>query len=120
MPADLMNLTIFFENADAHGAFLHRVTAAVVEKATALRAETPPNPVTELWRARQSWALNALTGISGALAAARAMLPGLAVKANEAGFLTAGGVIDVTDTQIRAVIDDDFVDVYAGHIPDAA
>jgi hypothetical protein len=117
MPADLMNLTTFFENADAHAAFLHRITAAVVEKAAALRAETPPDPVTDAWRARQQWAHNTLAGISGATAAARAMLPGLAVRANDAGFLTAAGTIDVTDTQIRAVLDDDFVDLYAAYIP---
>ena len=119
MPADLMNLTVFFENADAHAAFLHRITAAVVEKASALREEEAPDPVTELWRARQEWALAALTGISGATTAARAMLPGLAVKANDAGFLSDTGTIDVTDTQIRAVITDAFVDLYAGYIPPA-
>ena len=53
------------------------------------------------------------------MATARAMLPGLAVRANDAGFLSAGGTIDVTDTQIRAVLDDDFVDLYAGFIPPA-
>ena len=119
MPADLMNLTLFFENADAHATFLHRVTAAVVEKAAELRAENPPEPVTEAWRTRQQWALAALSGIPGATAAARTMLPGLAVKANDAGFLTANGTIDVTDTQIRAVLDDTFVDLYAGYIPPA-
>jgi hypothetical protein len=119
MPADLMNLTVFFENADAHADFLHRITAAVVEKAATLRAEDPPDPVTEAWRARQSWAHGALSGIPGAIAAARDMLPGLAVKANDAGFLSANGTIDVTDTQIRAVLDDDFVDLYAGYIPEA-
>ena len=117
MPADLLYLTNFFENADAHAAFLHRVTAAIVEKAAALRAEDPPNPVTEAWQARQRWALSALSGIPGATAAARAMLPGLAVKANDSGYLTPAGVIDVTDSQIRAVLSDAFVDLYAGHVP---
>ena len=117
--ADLANVWNFYDNADAYAAFLHRVEAAIVAKAIALREEAAPSPVTEAWRARQSWACDVLSGPSTAAAKARAMLPALAVKANSAGLISDQGEIDATDAQITATIDDDFVDLHAAFIPEA-
>jgi hypothetical protein len=118
--ADLANVWNFYDNADAYAAFLHRVEAAVVEKAVALREEDEPSPVTEAWIARQQWAVSVLSGPSHAAYQAKAMLPALAIKANDAGLLSDTGVITATDNQIRATIDDAFVDLHAGYVPEAA
>jgi hypothetical protein len=117
--ADLANVWNFYDNPDAYAAFLHRVEAAVVEKAVALREEAEPSPVTHDWRARQEWATSVLGGPHHVAAAAKAMLPALAVKANAAGLLSDTGVITATDNQIRATLDDDFVDLHAGYVPAA-
>ena len=117
--ADLANVWKFYDNADAYTDFLHRVEAAIVQKAVALREEAAPSPVTEVWRARQDWAVQVLNGPAGAAAKAKAMLPALAVKANSAGLISDQGEIDATDAQITATIDDDFVDLHAAFIPEA-
>ena len=114
MPANLENIWLFFDNADAYNPFLHRVEAALVEKALALRGETAPDPVTGAWAARQTWASIVLSSPGALRAKARAMLPALAVRANDAGLLSDQGTITATDTQIRATIDDAFVDAHAG------
>lgn len=58
--ADLSTVRTFFDNADAHSAFLHRVEAAVVETALDVRGEAAPSPMTEVYRSRQRWAVSAL------------------------------------------------------------
>ncbi len=116
--ADLANVWNFYDNPDAYAAFLHRVEAAIVEKAMDLRDEAAPNPVTAQWAARQDWAVSVLSGAAHAAAEAKAMLPGLAVKANNAGLLSEDGVLTATDAQIIATIDDDFIDLHAGYVPE--
>ena len=120
MPADLLNLWQFFDNHDAFAEFQHRVEAVLAEKALALREEAAPAPITDRWQARQRWALDILArGVHSLRSEAIAMIPALAVKANTAGLISAEGILTATDAQIRATIDDDFVDVYAGYVPPA-
>jgi hypothetical protein len=118
--ADLSHVQTFWQNADAHAAFLHRVTAALVKKALDVRVEDTPDPVTGAWVARQQWAAGVLSGPTGALNKARQMLPALAVKANDAGLLGEDGSITATDQQITGILDDDWVDLFAGYIPEAS
>ena len=113
--ANLATIRTFFENADAYSAFLHRVEAAIVETALAVRAEEEPDPMTALFVARQNWALYALNHPQ---ATARTLLPGLAVKANDAGLLSDAGVIDATDAQIRSTVSG-LVNVYCNYVPEA-
>jgi hypothetical protein len=120
MPASLEKVWLFFDNADAYNPFLHRVEAAIVEKALALRAETAPEPVTGAWAARQTWASRALSSPGQLQGVATAMLPALAVTANAAGLLSEEGTIDATDAQIRSTITDAFVDAHAGYTPEPA
>jgi hypothetical protein len=114
--ADLQTLWTFATNADANAAFLHRIAAAVVEWAVAERESSAPSPVTDLWRARQDWAVWAL---KWPIEAARQLLPSLAVKANDAGLISDAGAITATDAQIRSVVTDALIDLYAGYVPPA-
>jgi hypothetical protein len=117
---ELADVQTFWQNADAHAAFLHRVAAAIVERAVAIRQEDPPDPVTAQWRARQQWARSALSGADGALAKARQMLPALAVEANDSGLLSETGEVDAADAQIRNIVGDDaWLDTFTDYIPDA-
>ena len=116
--ADLSTVHLFFNNADAYAMFLARVEAAIVEKAIAVRGEAEPAPVTGAWAARQAWAVSVFASTDSLQARARAMLPALAVKANDAGLIDDDGFVDATDTQIRVSIDDDFVDWHAGYVPE--
>jgi hypothetical protein len=109
---------MFWRNADAHATFLHRVAAAIVETAIELRQETPPSPVTQQWRSRQHWADLALYGAEGALDKARQMLPALAVKANDAGLLDETGNLTATDTQIRAILTNTWIDLFTRYVPE--
>lgn len=113
--ADLANVWTFYENHDAHSDFLHRVAAATIETALTIREETPPEPVTGLWAARQAWAACSL---GDPLGAASNMLPGLAVKANDAGLLSEDGEITATDSQIRSTVAG-IIDTYSGYFPPA-
>jgi hypothetical protein len=97
--ADLITIRNFFDNADAHSAFLHRVAAAIIESALAIRGEEEPDPMTQLFVDRQLWAVSAL---QAPVSTARLMLPALAVKANDAGLLSDAGEISATDAQIRS------------------
>lgn len=120
MAQPLDNVYAFFDDADAYSAFLRRVAVAILEKASALRQETAPEPVTATWVARQEWALTVLSSQVAPRNQAARMLPGLVVIANDAGYLDGGDLSDVTDAQIRAALDDAFVDEYAGYYPPAA
>lgn len=112
--AELLNLWKFVSSADYHASFVQRVAAAVQEYAVDLRANIPAAPTAQE-AARHNWAVWAL---KYPLAAAVQLLPGLAVMANNAGFLNDEGEITVSDTQIRGVVDDDLIDRYAGFIPE--
>lgn len=118
--ADLITVKVFFENADAHNEFKARAATALVEWAIAERESAAPNPVTGIWVARQEYAGRVLGGASAVMVLAEAMLPALAVKANDAGLISEDGEIDATDAQIRGTIDDAFVDMHAGYVPEAA
>lgn len=120
MAQSLETVKRFFENADAYAGFLARVEAAIVAKAMALREAAAPSPVTAAWVARQNWAVSVLSGAASVERQARAMLPALAVKANNAGLLVEDGTITATDQQIVVTIDDDFIDVHAGYVPEAS
>ena len=117
MAESLETVKTFFDNADAYSGFLSRVEAAIVAKAIDLRGETVPAEGVDLWVARQNWAVSVLGGAGQVAAKARAMLPALATKANEAGLLANDGTISATDAQIVATINDDFVDLHAGYVP---
>jgi hypothetical protein len=119
MPQSYATVETFFRNADAHSAFLARVTARLVEWAVSTRAACPASP-TGAEYSRQAFAVQVLQGQAQALARARALLPALAVKANDAGLIAEDGTITATDAQITATVDDDFVDLHAGYIPEAA
>lgn len=112
--ADLATVRAFFDNADAYSAFLHRVEAAVVETALAIRAEEEPDPMTELFRARQRLAISALALPPSY---ARTFLPALAVKANGAGLMDEQGNITASDAQIRASVADLFAP-YSNYVPE--
>lgn len=114
--ADLITVYTFFQNADSHAEFLHRVEAAVVEAALDVRVETEPSPMTETFRARQRWAVRAL---SGPTMEAKRMLPGLAIKANDAELISEVGVLSATDTQIRSTVAG-LVDDYSDYVPESA
>ena len=116
MMADLSTVFGFFENADAYSAFMQRVAAAVVETALEVRIEQEPSPMTEVFCSRQRWAVAAL---ARPMVAAKAMLPALAVMANEAGLLSEGGVIDATDGQIRSSVSG-LVPEMSDYVPEAA
>jgi hypothetical protein len=116
MPADLVTVYTFFRNADAYAAFLQRVTAAVVEAALDVRAESEPSPMTEAFRSRQRWAVSAL---QRPVETGRVMLPSLAVIANNAGLLSDEGEIDATDAQIRSSVAG-LVDEMSDYVPEAA
>ena len=120
MPKPLEQVYQVFEDPDAYAAFLRRVSVAVLKKAAALRDETPPDPVTAPWAARQQWALQVLAGHANPRLQATRMLPGLVVIANDAGYLDDGDLSDVTDNQIIIALDDAFVDRYAGYVPEAS
>lgn len=111
--ADLITIRAFFDNADAYSPFLHRVEAAVVETALAVRTETPPNPVTQLFADRQTWAQAALRFPQST---AKTLLPALAVKANDTGLLSDTGQITATDAQIRATVAA-LVTAYSDYVP---
>ena len=121
MPADLLTARTFFSNAacpgalsgDAYSEFLHRVETALCETALDIRAEAEPDPVTAIHVARQQYAIQVLSSPTDA---ARRMLPGLVIAANEAGLLSEAGVIDATDAQIRAKVVD-LVNAYSGYVP---
>ena len=117
--ASLAHVQTFWDNADAHSAFLTRIAAALVEKAKALREEDPPNPVTAAWVARQEWANYTLQGAPGALTRARLILPALAVTANDAGLLSEDGTINATDNQIRNILTDTWIDMFTDYVPEA-
>ena len=114
--ADLSTVYTFYTNRDAHAAFLHRVQAAVVKAALDVRNEQEPDPMTEAFRARQRWAIEALASPTYK---ASAMLPGLAVKANDAGLISEAGEISATDAQIRTTVAA-LVDEYSDYVPAAA
>ena len=116
--ADLSTVHLFFNNADAYSAFLARVETAIVEKAVELRGEAEPSPVTGAWAARQAWAVSVFANTASLQARARAMLPAMAVKANDADLIDDNGEIDATDAQIRATITDAFVDLHSGYVPE--
>ena len=116
--ASLAHVQTFWDNADAHTAFLARVAAAIVETATSLRQEAAPNPVTADWQARQQWAVYTLHGAPGALSRARLMLPALAVTANDAGLLSEDGEITATDNQIRGILTDTWIDMFTEYVPE--
>lgn len=109
----------FFDNADAYAAFLQRTAVALLAKASALRDEDPPSPVTSAWVYRQNWALTILASQAAPLAQAARILPGLVLLANAAGYLDDNDLSDVTDTQILNALSDGFVDRYAGYVPAA-
>jgi hypothetical protein len=117
MPQPYATVELFFRNADAHAAFLARVTARLVEWAIAAREAEPPDPVTGAYAARQDFACQVLRGKDAALAKGRAILPALAIKANDAGLIDEDGTITATDAQILNTIDDAFIDLHAGYIP---
>jgi hypothetical protein len=117
MPASLETLWTFTTNADAHATFLHRVAAAIVEWAVVERESDTPSLVTPLWVARQEWVVWAL---KNPLAAATQILPSLAIKANAAALISDAGIITASDAQIRSVINDALIDLYAGYVPPAA
>lgn len=114
--ADLSTVYTFFQNADAHSAFLHRVEAAVVETALDVRNVAEPSPMTAVYRSRQRWAVSAL---ANPVQAAKVMLPGLAVTANDAGLISEAGEIDGTDAQIRSTVAG-LVDEYSDYVPEVA
>jgi hypothetical protein len=116
MTQSLATVRLFLDNADAYAAFLARLEAVIVDKAIDLLSETSPSPVTPEWAARQNWAVGVLLGPPAIAARAKAMLPTLVVKANDAGLIDGEGNINVTDTQIRDTIDDEFIDLYAGYV----
>jgi len=114
MPADLLTARTFFSNADAYSQFLHRVETALCEAALAIRAEAEPDPVTALHIARQNYAIQVLTSPTDA---ARRMLPGLVIAANDAGLLSEAGAIDATDAQIRTKVAD-LITAYSAYVPE--
>jgi hypothetical protein len=116
MPQPYATVQLFFSNADAHAAFLSRVTARLVEWAIAAREAAPPDPVTEAYAARMNFANAILAGQAGAVAKGRAILPALAVKANAADLIDEDGYITATDAQILATVDDAFIDLHSGYI----
>lgn len=118
MAASLANVQTFWDNADAHSAFLARVAAAIVEAAIQIRQGSLPSPITEDWRYRQYWANAVLRGAPGALDKAREMLPALAVKANDAGLLDESGNLDATDAQIRNILSSSWIDIFTGYVPE--
>ena len=115
MAVNLANVFTFFTNRDQHAAFRERVAAAIQEWAIDARAEAAPSPVTGEWAARQRWADWAL---KNPMQATDQMLPGLVVVANNAGLISADGILTATDQQIRATVGDSFVDRYAGYVPE--
>jgi hypothetical protein len=117
MPESYATVQLFFSNADAHAAFLARVTARLVEWAVAAREAAPPDPVTPAYTARMTFARSVLGGKDAAIAKARVLLPALAIRANAAGLIDEDGNITATDTQIQATVDDAFVDLHTSYIP---
>jgi hypothetical protein len=118
MPQTFEPVYQFFDNADAYAAFLRRTAVAVLTKASALRAESPPSPVSAAWVARQHWALQVLSSQAGPRTQAARILPGLVLLANAAGYLDDGDLDDVTDQQLLNALSDAFVDQYAGYVPE--
>ncbi len=119
MAESYATVATFFENADAYASFLKRVTARLVEWAVTERENLPASP-SPAEAARQTFAIQVLTGAAGATAQARRLLPALAVKANAAGLIDEIGTITATDAQILATLDDAFIDLHAGYVPEAA
>jgi hypothetical protein len=114
--ATLSTVYTFFVNKDAHAAFLHRVEAAIVKAALDVRNEEEPEPMTESFRSRQRWAVLALAGPT---LAARAMLPALAILANNAELISEAGEITATDSQIESTVAS-LVDECSDYIPESA
>lgn len=110
-------VALFFQNADAYSAFRNRLAAALVNYARQERGDTPPDPVTYTWEARQNFCLLILNGKDGAFAIADRMMPALAVVANEAGKIDSSGNITVTDGEIDSFLTDNRIDWFAGHVP---
>jgi hypothetical protein len=109
----------FFENADAHAEFLKRVAARLVEWAVDERGNIPASPsAAEV--ARQNFAVAVLLGSRAVMAQASKILPALAVRANDADLIDANGYITATDIQIAGVVNSDFIDLHAGHVPPAS
>jgi hypothetical protein len=111
--AALDGVYTFFENADAHASFLHRVEVALYEKALDLRENPPASPLAAVDTARQLWAMRIL---DNPIVEARRFLPGMSIKANNAGFINDQGVLTATDAQIRTTVAA-LITVYSGYIP---
>jgi len=109
----------FFENPDAYEGFLKRVTARLVEWAVDERENRPAAPPAAD-AARQTFAIQVLTGPTGATAQAKRLLPALAVKANAAGLIDDTSTSTATDAQILATVNNAFIDLHAGYAPEAA
>ncbi len=110
--ADLSTIYTFFNNADAHAAFLHRIQTALVETALAVRAENEPDPKTDRFAARQRWARDALLN---PIHVAHRLLPAIAVKANDAGRIDEQGNVTASDNEIRATVLS-LVDTFADYV----
>jgi len=118
MSQSYATVATFFENADAYAAFLKRVTARLVEWAIDERENVPASP-SGAEAARQALAVRVLTGSRGATAEAIRLLPALAIKANAAELIDATGEVNATDAQILTTIDDAFIDLHAGYVPES-
>jgi hypothetical protein len=114
--ASLQIVNGFIESRDAHAVFLKRVTTAILREAVELRENIPASPASAQDVARQRWAQRAI--VSPGVEAAR-MLPVLALKANDVGFLNDQGVVTATDNQIQTVVGN-LVDVFSDYVPDLA
>lgn len=119
MPETYATVATFFENPDAYAAFLKRVTARLVEWAIDERENIPASP-SGADAARQAFAIQVLTGPTGATIQAKRLLPALAVRANAAGLVDSDGAITATDAQILATVNDAFIDLHAGYVPEVA
>ena len=113
--ADLSTVYTFYNNKDAHAAFLQRLQAALVQKALEVRAEIEPDPMTPQFIARQGWARDVLYHPSFW---GERMLPALAVKANDLGRIDDNGEIDASDAEIRGALAN-LIGPYSEYLPEA-